>query len=72
MGQNFGNFSMEEAMRLAQTPAGQQLLTLLQQNSAARQAAGQAAAGDYQAVRESLAPLLKDPQFAALLRQMGG
>ena len=33
MQENSGKFSMEEAMRLAQSPAGQQLLALLQQNN---------------------------------------
>lgn len=68
------DFSMADAMRLAQTPAGQQLIALLQQQGSVdmQQALNQAASGNYQQVKEQLLPLLQSPQIQALLKQLGG
>ena len=67
-------FSMEEAMRLANSPAGQQLFAMLKQSDAAKlqQAATQANAGQYDAAQNTLQSLLADPKVQALIRQMGG
>lgn len=68
------DFSMQEAMRLAQSPAGQQLIALLQQqNSAQLQNAIHAAAtGDYQNAKNALSSLLNTPEAQELLQQLGG
>ena len=71
---NSDNFSMQEALRLANSDAGQQLLALLKQEngSALQRAMDQAGAGDYEQVQKTLGSLLESPQAQALLRQMGG
>ena len=68
------DFSMADAMRLAQTPAGQQLIALLRQQNGndLDQAMKQAAAGNIQQAKEQLLPLLQSPQIQALLKQLGG
>lgn len=60
--------------RLAQSPAGQQLLALLQKNSdeALQTAAAQVSAGDLSQAGKTLAPLLDDPEIKKLLQQLGG
>ena len=67
------NFSMQEAMRLAKSPAGQQLLALLQQkDSPALQAAmDQAATGNYAQAKDTLSALMASPEIKKLLAQMG-
>ena len=74
MQKNSENFSMQEALRLVKSPAGQQLLALLQQQDSGKiqQIADQAAAGNYENAMQSLKPLLDSPQVQALLRQLGG
>ena len=74
MQKNYSNHSMEDAARLAQTPAGQQLLAMLQQQNSAlmQQALSQAKQGDHAALADTLRPLLSSPQVQALLRQLGG
>lgn len=68
------DFSIQEAMRLASSPAGQQLLKLLQQQSSSdlQSAMNSAAAGDYQQAKNTLASLLGSPEAQALLKQLGG
>lgn len=72
MQKNSDDFSMQEALRLAKTPAGQQLLALLRQQNGdqLRQAMSQAAAGNYGNVQSTLASLLSNPEAQALLRQL--
>lgn len=74
MQKNPQGFDTESAMRLAGTPAGQQLLSLLQQaNPAALQSAmTQAAAGDMTEARNILQPLLASEEIQKLLKQLGG
>jgi hypothetical protein len=71
---NSDDFSINDAIKLAQSPAGKQLFAQLQaQNpSILEQAMTQAANGDYEQVKATMANLLKDPAIQALLRQMGG
>lgn len=73
MDQN-SDFSMMEAMHLAQTPAGRKLIAMMQQQNsdAFRQATANAAAGNYQQAQQLLMPMLQDPQLQALLQQLGG
>ena len=71
MKKNSGNFSIEDAMRLASTQQGQQLLDM------ARQAGGEklqkaAASGDMEAVKAALGPLLASQQFRALMEELEG
>ena len=74
MQQKSGEFSMQDALRLANSPAGQQLLALLQQAepSVINQAREQAAQGDYSQVKKLLAPLLATEEAKQLLEQLGG
>ncbi len=74
MQKNSENFSMQDALRLAKSDAGQQLLALLQQSdpSMLQSAADQAAAGNMDAVRQMLAPLLASDEVKQLMKQMEG
>jgi hypothetical protein len=66
------DFSLQEAMRLANSPAGQQILAMLRQNNPhqLQQAMGQAASGNYTQAQYTLKSLLQDPQLQTLLRQL--
>lgn len=66
--------TIREAMRMAQTPAGQQLIQMLRsQNSQDLQTAMErAAAGDYAAAKQALSAILSNPDAQKLLSQMGG
>lgn len=69
-----GNFSVEDAQAFAQSPAGQQLLTLLQStdSSALQKAMEQASGGDLAKARDILTPLLSSPEVRKLMQQFGG
>lgn len=64
--------SIQEAMKLAQSDAGQQLLKLLQQSQGEQlqKAMDQAAAGDYSQVKETMQALLSSPEAKALLEKL--
>ena len=68
------DFSMEELARLAESPAGQQLLAMLRQSGGPQmqQAAEKAAKGDYGDAMALARKLMEDPQAQALLKQLGG
>ena len=68
------NFSMEQAMAFAASPAGKQLIQMLQQSSGAdfSKARQYAAAGDMEKAKSEMAALLKDPKVLAILKQFGG
>ena len=68
------NFSMQDAMRVANTDAGKQLLELLQANNgdALKQAMNQANSGDYSSLSKTLAPILASEDVQKLLKQLGG
>lgn len=68
------SYSMTDIAQLAQSPAGRQLIALLQQQSIAdlHKAMQSAAAGDYLAARNSLGSLLDSPEIQKLLKQLGG
>lgn len=63
---------MGELIRLAQTPAGKQLISMLQSKGSTKlqQAISNAASGDYTRVREVLSDLLSDPEAQALLKEL--
>lgn len=71
---NQSGFSMEQAMAFAASPAGKQLISILQkQNSADLTKAQQLAnGGDMDAARKALSSLLSDPKIQNLLKQFGG
>ena len=68
------NFSAEEAMRLAKTPAGQQLIAMLQKadTKAVTEAMKQASGGNLEQAKQALEPMLSSPEIQQLLRQLGG
>lgn len=68
------NFSMEQAMAFAASPAGRQLLSLIQQKGGSNltKAQAHAAAGDMERAKDSLSSLLSDPQIQAFLKQLEG
>ena len=68
------NFSAEDAMRLANTPAGQQLIAMLQKadTSVMRNAMEQATSGNFEQAKQALEPLLASSEVQKLLRQLGG
>ena len=76
MAQNndFGHFSMEQAMAFAASPAGKQLISLLQSSNGAdlSKAQAYAAAGNMEQAKAELSSLLEDPKIKELLRQLGG
>ena len=67
------DFSMEDVMRLARSPAAQQLIAALQAKDpkTLEQTVSQAAAGDYSSAQQGLKHLLSDPSLRDLLRQLG-
>lgn len=66
--------TIRQAMNLAQSPQGQQLIKMLQAQGGAdlQKAMNSATAGDYTAAKEALAGILNDPAARELLRQLGG
>ena len=72
MQKNSDNFSMQDALRMAQSDAGQQLFALLktQNGDTLNKAMDQAAAGDYTQAKQTLSDMLASPQVRAMLEQM--
>ena len=68
------DFSYTEAQRLANTPAGKQLMELIRQKNPGQlqRAMELASAGNYQQAGQALQPLLASPEIRALMRQLGG
>lgn len=66
------NPEMSELLRLAQSPAGQQLIALLQQSggSELQDALTKASAGDYVQAKKSMSSLLASPEIQKLLKQL--
>lgn len=71
---NSDHFSMEDAIRLINSPAGKQLLALLQQTDpeAVNKAKAQASKGDFSQIAQTLTPLLESDDVKTLLTQLGG
>lgn len=74
MQKNFDNFSIQDVMRLAKSPAGQQLLAMLQRTGGnqLQQAATLASEGNYTQAQQLLSSLLSDPEAQALLSKLRG
>ena len=68
------DFSMEEIMRMAKSPAGQQLIAMLRQtdNTKLEQAVSQAKTGDYAQAGETLRTILSTPEAQKLMKELGG
>lgn len=66
--------SLSDAHRLAKSPAGQQLLSTLQQKDpeAMQKAMEQLSKGNYSQIPQTLAPLLESEEIKRLLKQLGG
>lgn len=66
------NFSMQDAMRLANSSAGKELLALLKENSdgTVEQARKQAEQGDFGQVKKTLSALMQNPKVQELLEEM--
>lgn len=64
--------NISELIRMAQTPAGQQLIALLQKQDGAQlqQAIAYAVSGDYNRAKEILSKLLSSPEAQALLKKL--
>lgn len=73
MQQKPGDFSMQEAIRFVNSPAGQQLLTLLRQsgNADVQKAMELAAKGELAQAKDALRGISQDPQVRKLLNKMG-
>ena len=74
MQNNPKNFSAQEAMDIAKSPAGQQLIAMLQKadKKAVNEAMKQATNGNMEQAKNALEPILSSPEIQQLLRQLGG
>ena len=65
-------FSMQEILRMANSPAGRQLVSMLQQtdHETLRSAMNSANAGNYDQATQQLKSLMDSPQVQTLLKQM--
>ena len=74
MEENSNNFSMQDIIRLAGTPAGQQLLNHLQQKNSKQlqMAIVHAVSGNTDQAKVILSELIGDPESQKLIRQLGG
>lgn len=70
--ENKMDFSMADAMRLAQSDTARQLMDLLrrQNGEALQKAADSASAGNYDQVRQIMSQLLSDPKAAELMQRL--
>ena len=66
--------SMQEMLRLAASPAGKQLIALMQQKGGEdlQKAMKLAATGDYMQAKKAMESVLSDPQTQKLLKELGG
>ena len=74
MQKNSQNFDLQEAMRLANSPAGQQLLAMLRNSDSQQmeQIAKLAAAGDYTQAAKMLESALSSAEAQKLMKKLGG
>lgn len=68
----FGDFDIQQAMRLANSDAGRELLNLLQstQGKKLQDAMDQAAAGNYDQVKKTMQELMDNDQARQLMKKM--
>ena len=74
MQKNCEDFSMQDVLRMAQSPAGQQLLAMLRSGDKGQlqQVVDLAKAGNMDKAGSTLQALLSSPQAQQLLKQMEG
>lgn len=74
MQKSSGEFSMQDAMRFAKSPVGEQLLSMIQKKNpeALNQAMTQANEGNYDQIKDTMSALLKDKDIQKMLKQFGG
>ena len=74
MQKNSPKFSMEDALRLAKSDAGQRLLAILKQSDSnqLQQAMEQANAGNYENAQKALSSLMASQEVKDLLKELGG
>ena len=67
------NYSMQDILRLASSPAGQQLIALMQQQGGSdfQKAMFSAAGGDYTQAKRAIESMMSDPQAQKLLKELG-
>lgn len=68
----FHDFPVDQAMKLANSDAGRQLIARLQQQNGAmlQQAMAQASSGDLSTAKQTLSVLLADPETARLFNKL--
>ena len=66
------NPDYSDLMQLAQSPAGQRLIALLQKNGSLPQILEAAAAGNYEKAKAQLSTLLDSEEAKGLLRELEG
>jgi len=72
MQNNSQNFSMQDIMRIAQSPAGRQLLTLLQGNPAELDRVTKlASVGNINQAKEILQQMISSEDAQKIMRQLG-
>ena len=73
MQKNSEDFSMPEALRLANSPAGQKLLAMLRQadSEQLQKLMQEASAGDYDQAKQTASRLLSTPEAQQLLKDLG-
>lgn len=74
MSDNFRDFDMQQAMKLANSDAAKQLFALLRSSNgdALQYAMAQAAAGNMDAARQMLQDLMQNEESKALIQQLQG
>lgn len=72
MRKKYDDFSVQEAQRLASTPAGRQLLSLFQQQQGAvySDAVKDDENANMEKLKQSISAFMQDPKAKALLRQL--
>ena len=72
MQKNSSQFSMQDALRLANSDAGQRLLAILKQSDGQQlsKAMDSAATGDYRSAAQALSSLLEREDVRKLLKQL--
>lgn len=73
MNQKPDDLSVQKAMQFANTPAGRQLIAMLQQadHSQIQKAMSQASTGDFFSAQKTLSNILSSPEAQKILKQMG-
>lgn len=64
---------MQEILRMAASPAGQQLIALMKQQGGSdfQKAMNSAAAGDYTQAKRAIESIMSDPKAQKLLKELG-